>query len=113
MSGDPPALRLQCSTEERTAIDAFKPRVADAMARTTYIWRTDAMMLRFLRARKFNLDAAEAMYRDVIQWRADNKVDEILTTYKEPEVMARFCYGGLHGVDLDGNALLIDRSGAM
>lgn len=38
--------------------------------------------------------------------------DAMLTTYTEPEVMSYFP-GGLHGVDRDGHAVLVERMGNM
>jgi hypothetical protein len=64
-------LPLECSDVEREAIAALKGRVADMMTRASLAWRSDAAMLRFLRARKLDVAAAEAMYRDVIKWRED------------------------------------------
>jgi hypothetical protein len=37
----------------------------------------DAYLLRFLRARKFNLKDTEKMWMDFIQWRQENHVDEL------------------------------------
>ncbi|GBL99742.1 hypothetical protein AVEN_126969-1, partial [Araneus ventricosus] len=44
------------------------------------------MFLRFLRARSYNLDAAEDMLTKHLHWRKTSQVDNVLTEYKVPEV---------------------------
>ena len=106
-------IKLRCTDDERTAINVLRARVKDILPIASEYWASDFMLYRFLRARKFDMVKSEAFYRDVIQWRRDVGADTYFQTYKEPEVMARFFPGGLHGVDTDGNAVLIERVGAM
>jgi len=37
----------------------------------------DMYLLRFCRARKFDIKKVEEMFRNLIKWRTENKVDEI------------------------------------
>ena len=107
------ALKLKCSEVERDAIAAFRVRVADVLPQARARWSSDSTLLRFLRARKLNFDAAEAMYREVIAWRLEMRADHLLTEYREPEVMANYFPTGIHGVDLDGHAVLFERVGVL
>ena len=109
---------LRCKPEEQAAINELRARLGGVEAQVPRTpsgdhWRDDAMLLRFLRARKFNQDAAEAMYRDVIKWRNETGAFTALTDFREPEVIQRYYPGGFHGTDRDGNAVLYERLGAM
>jgi hypothetical protein len=46
----------------------------------------DRYLLRFLRARKWDLPKAEAMFRNTLAFRAKWKLDTILQDYKPPQV---------------------------
>lgn len=39
----------------------------------------DYYLLRFLRARKFDMDKSKLMFENFLQWRKDNDVDHIIT----------------------------------
>ncbi|GIX78726.1 SEC14-like protein 2 [Caerostris extrusa] len=56
----------------------------------------------FLRARGYNLDAAEDMLRKHLQWRKQNKVDTMLEEYKAPEVVEKYLSMNSLGFDKDG-----------
>lgn len=70
--------------EHQPALDAmrelFKAEKADARFPLD-----DACLLRYLRARDFDVDRASAMLRATLAWRAENRVGEIST---DPEMMA-------------------------
>ena len=42
----------------------------------------DYYLLRFLRARKFNIKKTELMFKEFIEWRKKNDVDNIMTVIK-------------------------------
>ena len=50
---------------------------------------TPLQVVRFLRARPGNVDAAESMFRIMIAWRRANKVDTILRDYTPPDTLVQ------------------------
>ena len=50
-------------------------------------WFDDAYLLRFCRARKFQIDAIIVMFENFIKWREENGIDTILSewVYEEEE----------------------------
>lgn len=70
-------------------------------------------LLRFLRARDFSIDKATAMLQESLQWRAEHRIDDILSEYKTPVVVEKYFPGGWHHHDKDGRPLYILRLGNM
>ncbi|CAG7827333.1 unnamed protein product, partial [Allacma fusca] len=48
-------------------------------------WTSDYNLIRWIRARDLDLDAAENMLRTSIEWRRENDIDQILSWDPTPE----------------------------
>ncbi|XP_072882113.1 SEC14-like protein 1 isoform X2 [Hemitrygon akajei] len=73
----------------------------------------DEHILRFLRARDFNIDKARELLCQSLTWRKQHKVDYLLETWTPPQVLPDYYTGGWHHHDRDGRPLYILRLGQM
>ncbi|XP_075220427.1 real-time isoform X2 [Lycorma delicatula] len=74
---------------------------------------SDTMLLRFLRARDFNVEKARTMLSESLTWRKKHNVDRILSEYQTPQVLSDYFPGGWHHHDKDGRPLYLLRLGQM
>lgn len=59
----------------------------------------DEHILRFLRARDFNMDKAREFMCQSLTWRKQHQVDYLLETWNPPQVLQDYYTGGWHHHD--------------
>ncbi|KAK4250024.1 CRAL-TRIO domain-containing protein [Corynascus novoguineensis] len=81
-----------------------------------YKERLDTLtLLRFLRARKFDVELAKKMFIDCEKWRQDTNLDELLPNWEYPEKEEVFKYYPqyYHKTDKDGRPVYIEQLGGI
>lgn len=74
---------------------------------------SDTMLLRFLKARDFNVEKARGLLSESLTWRKKHAVDRVIAEYQIPPVVSQYFPGGWHHHDKDGQPLYLLRLGQM
>lgn len=111
----PPPGRLgNLTVEQQAKLDLFKKQLKDEGI-FVESRMDDALLLRFLRARKFDLPQAKLMISNWIKWRKDQGVDDLLKTFQFPEKneVDRIYPQYYHKTDKEGRPVYIERLGSL
>ncbi|KAM9801238.1 SEC14-like protein 2 [Neosynchiropus ocellatus] len=102
--GDLSEKQLELLTEFRSRTQDLLPELPE---------QHDHFLLRWLRARNFNVSKAELMIRKHVDFRRQMKVDSIVSDWTPPEVIRRYLSGGMCGYDRDGSPVWYDVVGPL
>ncbi|XP_054895584.1 SEC14-like protein 2 [Poeciliopsis prolifica] len=94
------------SAKQAEALEQFRSKIQDILPQLPA--QDDHFLLRWLRARNFNVQKSEAMLRKHLEFRKHMKVDTITTDWQPPEVIEKYLSGGMCGYDREGSPVWYD-----
>ncbi|KAF3849212.1 hypothetical protein F7725_015709, partial [Dissostichus mawsoni] len=94
------------SPKQAEILTEFRGRIQDVLPSLPA--QHDHYLLRFLRARSFNVQKSEAMIRKHVEFRRKMNVDTIISDWKPPEVIEKYVSGGMCGYDREGSPIWYD-----
>lgn len=111
----PPGRVGNLSPEQQKTLDAFR---ADLQKDGLFVEERhdDATLLRFLRARKFDIAAAKAMFVACEKWRKEYGVDDLRKNgyeFPEKDQVDKYYPQFYHKMDKDGRPIFIERLGSI
>ncbi|XP_045441672.1 SEC14-like protein 2 isoform X2 [Pipistrellus kuhlii] len=98
------------SPKQEEALAKFRENVRDVLP--TLPDPDDHFLLRWLRARSFDLQKSEAMLRKHVEFRKQKDIDNVLT-WQPPEVVRLYLSGGMCGYDKEGSPIWYDIVGPL
>jgi len=100
---------------QQHALDTIKKELQEEEGAFVPERMDDATLLRFLRARKFDVPKAKAMLLSAEKWRKDENVDEIVRTFefKEKAEVNKYYPQYYHKIDKDGRPIYIEQLGKL
>ncbi|KAK0154336.1 SEC14-like protein 2 [Merluccius polli] len=99
------------SPKQAELLSEFRERIQDILPALPA--HHDHYLLRWLRARDFNVSKSEAMIRKHVEFRRQMKVDSIISDWEPPEVIQKYVSGGMCGYDREGSPVWYDVIGPL
>jgi hypothetical protein len=98
--------------EEQIILQKFKDFLSLKNTEYSKIENDDSVLIRFLRARKMDLNKSHEMLINTLKWRKENKIQEIFK-YEFPELpqVKKFYPHGFHKTDKSGRPIYFEISG--
>lgn len=93
--------------KEQEKIDQFRDRVKDIIKPDC----DDFDLRKWLKARNFDLNKAEQMFRNSVAFKEKMKVETLLAEYDTPEVIKKYLTGGFCGHDKEGSPIRVELYG--
>ncbi|XP_034402716.1 SEC14-like protein 2 [Cyclopterus lumpus] len=99
------------SRKQAEILTEFRGRIQDVLPDLPA--QHDHYLLRWLRARSFNVQKSEVMIRKHLEFRRKMSVDSIISDWKPPEVIEQYVSGGMCGFDREGSPIWYDVIGPL